>query len=458
MNKKYFLLLCTCAGVMLMSSCKKFVDIDAPRNSVTRDVLFVDSASASSALLGIYSRIMGVSIAPSFGCGLVTVYGAQSADELISYSSADQTFYQNILVQDNSTIKSMWEQAYSYIYLANICIEGLEQSNTIPPVTKSQFLAEAKLVRAFFYFYLINLYGDVPYVTTSDWRTSFGHGRTPAATIYENIIADLLVAQKDLPVKYPAAGKIRPVKLAATAMLARVYLYTKQWDKAEAAATAVITAGVYPGLVAPASAFLKNNDEAIWQLTPINTSYNTLEGYVLNAAGSSPTYYFQPALVRAFEPGDLRYTNWVKTTVYQGVTYYYTYKYKVRTPVNGAITENYTMLRLAEQYLIRAEARNNQSNTADAVSDLNVIRKRAALPALSSTLDKDAVTAAIEKERRVELFCEWGHRWLDLKRTGRANAVLAPVKPQWKPTAVWYPIPLSERTNDASLSQNDGYE
>jgi hypothetical protein len=454
MNNKY-LLLYIIAGGLLLSSCKKFVEIGTPRNFVSTDVMFIDSASASTALLGMYSLIMGKSITPGFGCGTVTLYASQSADELISFSSGDQPFYQNTLAQDNGNNKIMWTEAYSYIYQANICIEGLEKSNTIPAVTKSQFLAEAKLVRAFLYFYLVNLYGDVPFVTASNWSQTYGHGRTPVATIYENIIQDLLVAQNDLPAKYPAAGKIRPVKQAATALLARVYLYTKQWDKAEAAATAVISSGMYPALPAPANAFLKNNDEAIWQLAPINTTYNTLEGYQL-LPGSTPTYYFQTPLATAFEPGDLRYTNWVKSMVYQGVTYYYAYKYKVRT--SSTVTENYTMLRLAEQYLIRAEALNNQKKVELAIDDLNVIRQRAGLLALPKTLTQDECTAAVEQERRIELFCEWGHRWFDLKRTGRADAVLSPIKPKWKSTAVWYPIPLTERVADPSLGQNDGYE
>jgi len=453
MNKKYFLLLYIAAGGMLLGSCKKFVYIGTPRNSLSTEVMFADSAGAASAVQGIYSKIMGVSLNPSFGCGSATLYAGQSADELIPASTTDQAFFLNTLVQDNSNVKLMWTDAYSYIYQANLCIEGMEASKTLPAVTKSQLLAEARLIRSFFYFYLINLYGDVPYITTSDWTASFGHGRTPVATIYEAIIQDLLIAQNDLPATYPAAGKIRPVKWAATALLARVYLYTQQWDKAEAAATAVITSGVYPALPAPANAFLKNSDEAIWQLMPINTFYNTLEGYVLTGT----TFTMQVPLVKAFEPGDLRLTNWVKTAGTVASPVYYVNKYKVRTTVNNVISEYYTLLRLGEQYLIRAEARNNQKNTTGAVSDLNVIRQRAGLLALNTSLTQDACVAAIEHERRVELFAEWGHRWLDLKRTDRANVVLAPVKPKWTTDAVWYPIPLTERQADPSLGQNNGY-
>jgi hypothetical protein len=242
--------------------------------------------------------------------------------------------------------------------------------------------------------------------------------------------------------------------LAATALLARVYLYTGQWAKAEQAANAVISSNTF-SLPTPDKVFLINNSEGIWQLAPVITNYNTPEGYAL-VPTTIPSYYLQNTLATAFEPGDLRYANWVKSVTYAGTTYYCPYKYKVKS--GATIAEYYNVLRLAEQYLIRAEARNNQSNTTGAVSDLNVIRKRAGLAALSTGLSPDQCKAAIEQERRIELFCEWGHRWFDLKRTNRANAVLGAVKPKWAPTAALYPIPVTEIQADPSIApQNDGY-
>ena len=457
MNKRTFLLLLIGITALLSGSCKKFVDIGSPTNTVTTATVFIDSASASSAVLGIYSKMMDNTLLPlpKFASGLTTIYGGQSADEIIAYNTGDLTFYQNTLVQENGSLKLFWQDAYSLVYLSNICIEGLQQSTTINDATKSQFIGEAKFARAFTYFYLINFFGDVPYLTSSDWTKTFGHGRTPVATIYDNIIQDLLDAQAQLPVSYPTAtGKTRPTQSAATALLARVYLYTGQWAKAEQAANSVISSNTF-SLTTFDKVFLANNSEAIWQLAPVITNYNTPEGYAI-APTAIPYYYLQPTLATAFEPGDLRYTNWVKSVTYSGTTYYCPYKYKVKS--GATVTEYYDVLRLAEQYLIRAEVRNNQSNTTGAISDLNVIRKRAGLTALSSTLTQDQCKAAIEQERRIELFCEWGHRWLDLKRTNRANAVLSTVKPKWVPTAVLYPIPITEIQSDPSLApQNDGY-
>lgn len=115
------------------------------------------------------------------------------------------------------------------------------------------------------------------------------------------------------------------------------------------------------------------------------------------------------------------------------------------------------VLRLAEQYLIRSEARAMQSNFEGALQDINQTRSRAGLTDVD--LDNTAeLLTAIEKERRIELFSEWGHRWLDLKRLNRADAVLSIFKASnWNSTDIFYPIPKSDLINNKSLIQNPGY-
>ncbi len=129
----------------------------------------------------------------------------------------------------------------------------------------------------------------------------------------------------------------------------------------------------------------------------------------------------------------------------EGINYYYVNKYKVKQGESGSINEFYTPLRLAEQYLIRAEARANQGKLAEAIDDINIIRNRANLAGLSSGLDESAVATAIDQENRIEFLVEYGHRWLDLKRLGRAGEVLSPLKgADWQLTDQLFPIPLSE--------------
>ena len=118
--------------------------------------------------------------------------------------------------------------------------------------------------------------------------------------------------------------------------------------------------------------------------------------------------------------------------------------------------------RLAEQYLIRAEAEAESSDPTDAVSDLNIIRARAGLSPSSVTpsSQKSDILAAIMHERQVELFCEWGNRLFDLKRTNTVQSILATEKGgPWLQDnhAALYPIPAGELILDHNLTQNPGY-
>ncbi|WP_394334799.1 RagB/SusD family nutrient uptake outer membrane protein [Niastella vici] len=114
------------------------------------------------------------------------------------------------------------------------------------------------------------------------------------------------------------------------------------------------------------------------------------------------------------------------------------------------------VFRAAEIYLIRAEARAQQNNLTGAAADLNVIRSRAGLPATTATTPTEYLDA-IFRERKFELFTEWGHRWFDLIRTGNANTVLGALKPTWRPTAALFPIVTQVLLSNPQLTQNPGY-
>jgi len=159
---------------------------------------------------------------------------------------------------------------------------------------------------------------------------------------------------------------------------------------------------------------LKNSSEAIWQLMPVVTGYNTFEGswFVLLSTSAPTNVTASDSLLNAFKAGDNRRTSWIGNVTVSGTTYYFPNKYKVRT--GATVSEYYTMFRLAEQYLIRAEALAQQNSISQAVGDLNVIRQRAGLVDLSTSITQAECFTAIEQERRIELLCEWGHRWFDL--------------------------------------------
>jgi hypothetical protein len=169
-----------------------------------------------------------------------------------------------------------------------------------------------------------------------------------------------------------------------------------------------------------------------------------------------PVYSPTNEFFNSFESGDQRKTNWLKSTVVSGSTYYYPFKYKQRSPVTGVNMEYSMYLRLAELYLIRAEARVHQNKLSEAVADLNVIRSRAGLSNTpAGTFDE--ILSAIYKERRIEFFTESGHRFFDLKRTMTIDSVMKAIKPLWSSNAALFPIPQSEILLNPNLSQNPGY-
>ncbi|MDO6761904.1 RagB/SusD family nutrient uptake outer membrane protein, partial [Tamlana sp. 2_MG-2023] len=159
-------------------------------------------------------------------------------------------------------------------------------------------------------------------------------------------------------------------------------------------------------------------------------------------------------LLNAFEVGDLRYDNWLGNITDGTTTWFFPFKYKVK--LSPSLEEYSMVFRLAEQYLIRAEARAQLNDFSGALLDLNTIRNRAGLPDVNLSSQETMLTA-IYKERQVELFSEWGHRWYDLKRSNRIDQVLSSVKPQWVSTAKLYPIPIDEVSRNGNITQNPGY-
>lgn len=301
----------------------------------------------------------------------------------------------------------------------------------------------------------MNLFGAVPLVTTTDFTISASLARSEPATVYRQIVNDLQSAEQLLPVEYnTTSGRTRPNRSAAAALLARVYLYLGAWAQADSAASAVIGNPLYQLEPDPDSVFLPGSREAIWQLQPAYADMATAEGAAFIPAdpGLPPPYTLTPTLLNSFEAGDLRLTHWTATSADGKV---YPYKYK-QAAYDSSYPEYNVVLRLAETYLIRAEARAEQGNATGGTEDLNLVRYRSGLYAITPGSVNDLLTA-IWHERQVELAAEWGHRWLDLKRTGRADPVLGTEKTGWKPAAALYPIPAVELTKNPHLVQNEGY-
>lgn len=460
--KNYIIIILCCLFIILQglvfSYCKKFIEVGNPNDQLNSDMVFADSSSAGSAITGIYSDML--TNRNLFSNSAITLYGGMSSDELYFYTPGiKDEFTRNQITPANhiNIVNSFWKPAYKFIYAANLAMEKISQSQNLTVTLKAQLTGEAKFIRAFCYFNLINLFGDVPLITSSKYQNTSIAPRATIADIYVQIINDLNEAKTSLSDQYVSSERVRPNKWAVTALLSRCYLYTNRWQEAESEATAVINSGQYSLESNINNTFLKNSTEAIWQLKPVRSGFNTYEGLEIvpltNLA--SPTYLVTSQLRNSFENMDNRKNLWIKSRVFRNDTLYFPFKYKL---ANGAtLTEYYMVFRLAEQYLIRAEAALNQDKISMAQADINIIRNRAGL---SNTLanNSQSLRLAVEQERRSELFCEWAHRWYDIKRTGRATDIIAPIKgATWQSTDVLWPIPQQELNLNPSLTQNPGY-
>jgi starch-binding outer membrane protein, SusD/RagB family len=447
--------------LIFLFSCNKFIEVSVPPTQLVSQNVFTSDASATAALVGTYSDMMSSYGFASGGALSITQLAGLSADEFISYATDPNLkgFYKNNLISTNTIVdNNLWNEGYQLIYSVNAVLDGLATSTGVSDQTKNQLTGEAKFIRAFCHFYLVNLFSDIPLITSTNYKVNAVSSRTPTEKVYSQIILDLKDAQSLLPGDYSISNgeKTRPNKWAATALLARVYLYQEDWTDAKSQATALINnSSLYNLNPDLNSVFLANSSDAIWQLRPVQPGFNTQEGETFILTSAPQNLSIAPTLLSAFENGDNRKTDWIDSIIIGGQTYYFAYKYKVQ--YSNVLSEYSMVLRLSEQYLIRAETEAQLNDLPDAINDLNAIRGRAGLPATTAT-NQTNLLAAIVHERQVELFSEWGHRWLDLKRSALSDQVLGPVKsPEWQSTDTLYPIPKVEITNDPNLSQNPGY-
>jgi len=458
------------AFIILTSSisCRKFIEIDPPIQSVDQKDVFSNNSTAASALAGIY---LDMNASVMSGSNSISVFSAFSADELISNDDLNP-FYKNNVTENGPA----WGSLYSHIFGVNSIIEGAQKSYGISENVKRELIFQSKFLRAFYYFYLVNLYGGVPLVSSTDFKTNSRLPRATEEQVYDFIINDLLEAQNNLGDKYVASNltslsneRYYANKYAATALLARVYLYKEKWVEAESASTSIIENPLYK-LTALDDVFRKNSLEAILQIDNVGGK-NTEEGgfFLPLGSGMVPNAFCGKSLLDNFQNDDRRKYKWIDTNIIidpimndtLGI-YYFPFKYKRSVFEIGGEQEYLMILRLAEQYLIRAEARVKLGDLDGARADLNKIRNRAGL-ANTVTNTRDLLIKEVLAERRVELFSEWGHRWFDLKRTKTIDAVMNEAHKTkggvWLSYKSLYPIPLKEfKTNSSLLGhQNPGY-
>lgn len=465
-----------CFALILLAglpACKKFVDIGEPGSLVVRSKVFNSQEAAHAAVVNMYVQMAYL---PGLTNGNASKLLALYADELRPAGTpvqADLPFYNNNLSPANAVVAGSWSSAYNVIYLANAVLEGLAASRAVGDSLRQELQGEARFVRALNYFYLVNLFGRVPLVLSTGYHTTRSLPQATEAAVYGQIVADLEAAITQLPFSRSrpdslAPGNIRATRWAAMALLGRVHLYQGNWAAARAMAHGVISAGLFTLCHHPADAFGKDSPETLFQLQPVVKGYNSAEGLLFLPVAGLPPYVAPVALLNSIEPGDWRRSAWLGQYMNGPDTLYYPAKYRIRSGITPA-KEYSIVLRLAEVYLTRAEAGARLGilqGPAGALQDVNAIRNRAGLGPLPADAGQSQVMAAIEQERRVEFWAEWGHRWLDLRRLpalqhqglSRAQEVIRSHKPALPGLPEWWPIPAGQLLLNDGWVQNPGYQ
>ncbi|MGA0555597.1 RagB/SusD family nutrient uptake outer membrane protein [Larkinella sp. VNQ87] len=369
----------------------------------------------------------------------------------------------------NDIIYAAWRDHYKGISRANAILTRIETAG-IADNLKTQYKGEAQFLRALLYFNLVRLYGDVPLVTT-EITTADGAStltRTPAEDVYKLIISDLQSAEQALPVSYSSTDVGRAPQGAAKALLGKVYLTRKEWDKAATKLKEVISSGKFQLLPKYADVFsfaTPTNAEILFnvQYKSGNTGQGSGFGPVQASEGARITggsmRYVTADMEAAYEPGDLRKAFSMKSSYIdangQPINQRYVSKYVQFGALANDSDIDFPVIRYADVLLMYAEALNEVGFNPEAVSSLNQVRQRAGLPATTAT-NQSAFRLAIEQERRVELAFE-NHRWFDLVRTGRYVTVMNAKGLKVQDFHTLYLIPQREIDLNKNLTQNTGY-
>lgn len=474
-------------AIVIFSGCKKFLDVKNPRDKVVADYAFGSDNSAIAVVTSIYYEMQRLY---AQGYSGISLECGAAADELgaIEGSGAYASYHYQLG-------NGFWISIYRDVQRCNAAIEGLETSKSLSIAVKNQLYGETKFARAFLYFYLVNFFGDIPLITSTNYAENSKVSRSKKDLVYAQIVNDLNDAIELLNSNYVAADvttntseKVRPNKATAQALLARVYLYMGDWQNAEKMSTLLIENPAYEISSDLDIVFKKNSKEAIWQLQPQTNRFgvpylNNVDARIF-VLDETPDADIRPVwlsenLENAFESGDSRFEKWVGKTDFRDengirllTQYFYPFKYKINK-ADQPQDEYIMVLRIAEQYLIRAESKINNGNVAGGIMDLNFLRSMRRmspttqinnpLPALSVDLGLGEARLAVEHERRIELFTEWGHRWLDLKRTGRINQVMSTLNPakhgqqDWENYKQFFATPAEDRRLNENLGQTPGW-
>ena len=446
MKKIYYLIL----GLALtVTSCNKVLDVD-PTASVSSDVSLKDSTGVERAIIGSYSGLQAVGL---YGRN-AAIISDLAADNLV-WTGTTQDYGQipnKPIPADNAVTDGMWSASYDVINRVNNIIYKLPTISYKSENGKKAVNGEALFMRALMHYYLASYFGGVPLrLTPTVDLSNIDIEKSSKTDIYTSVINDLESAIELLP-DVTIIG--RADHNSAKALLARVYL--AHYHESGTASSAEKAIEIATNLISNNSLSLAPNYNSLFEPT-INSQESLFEVvYDIQNFNRLAQYYYtrdlngryeiapSASLIAAYDVADARLASTIR---FDEKNNPYGAKYN---DVSGGVDRVY-VVRLAEMYLIRAEALAYTNGDIAAIqADINAIRNRAGLTNTTAA-DHAALKLAIEQERRIEFAFE-GQRWQDLVRTKRAVSLLG-IDEKY----TLFPIPLSEMQTNKKMLQNPGY-
>lgn len=468
--------------VLFLSSCSDYLDtkpITEDTITETNGIVIVDAATAESRMNAVY----GTFGSTYWQLDFLLAGDGQSDNAYLGGDNAAIFQYETYqMLSTNSQMKTDWNDIYNSINTCNIIINNVDQASDLSETRKNEMIGEASLIRALNHFHAVQLWGDCPIATEAIFEVSSENfeevfdalfpTRKPVAEVYDQIIADCLVAIDLAP---DGSNKFKANKMGAKALLAKVYatMPNPDWTKTVQYCDEVIAGGY---ILLPTYDHLFDNDhegneESIWEVngqgwgSPIG-AWNTSM-----FLGTDWKKFNAPShtLVKAFtdnEDTQRKASTITTANVGWADTYWsstnYPFAYKMRDTDGN---QNFYLARLSDILLLKAEALATLGDVPEAMALVNQVRTRAGIATISATDQSDAIYKILD-ERLMELAFE-GDRWFDLKRMGKAveilsqqkdgNGVVLSTASNINQNRLLWPIPQDKLDANSLLTQNPGY-
>lgn len=459
-----------------LSACGELLQ-ETPESFIVQSQYYTDEDQAVSGIYGIYSVLTtpgGYALfyrMSSFPTDEGKTGGVYQPSGPLATTLDNFTFNATHRVFDN-----VWSNHYDGINRANLAIAKIPDIPSMSEGEKNHLVAEAKFLRALFYFNLVRWFGGVPLVT--DYTDDIAELEVPRAgldSVYQLIIDDLQFAVENLSPSYPPNEAGRATEGAALSLLGKVYLTRNNWNRAVQALKAVIDLNRYsllPDYMALWDGGNENNSEIIFSVQyeagVINNPYS--RRFAPRSSGIQASQSFgevapESSLLSKYLDGDERLQLFKDSyAIYNSsdsIDFGWPFCFKYfDLAIGGTSGRNFPVLRYADVLLMYAEAKNEISGPGggqqySALWALNKVRERAGLSAITNT-GKSALREAIWLERAREL-CFEGHRWFDLVRTNRLVEVVGATGKTVSDRHTLFPIPQREMGVNRELVQNPGY-